>query len=105
MILTPYGVPFHPVVVIGLGKNLLFKSVLAHCVPLLIREMKKPKFLNLKFISCMDSNVVLYQSQIWLEPFPKANKSLLSNGIFYEKSNKYCNLEMKKYISCENAGA
>ena len=23
---------FHPVVVIGLGKNLLFKSVLAHCV-------------------------------------------------------------------------
>ena len=31
MILTPYGVPFHPVVVIGLGKNLLFKSVLAHC--------------------------------------------------------------------------
>ena len=31
MILTPYGVTFHPVVVIGLGKNLLFKSVLAHC--------------------------------------------------------------------------
>ena len=26
------GVPFHPVVVIGLGKNLLFKFVLAHCV-------------------------------------------------------------------------
>ena len=25
-------VPFQPVVVIGLGKNLLFKSVLAHCV-------------------------------------------------------------------------
>ena len=32
MILTPYRVTFHPVVVIGLGKNLLFKSVLAHCV-------------------------------------------------------------------------
>ena len=31
MILTPYGITFHPVVVIGLGKNLLFKSVLAHC--------------------------------------------------------------------------
>ena len=31
MILTPKGVPFHLVVVIGLGKNLLFKSVLAHC--------------------------------------------------------------------------
>ena len=30
-ILTPQGVTFHPVVVIGLGKNLLFKSVLAHC--------------------------------------------------------------------------
>ena len=26
------GVPFHPVVVIGLGKNLLLKSVLGHCV-------------------------------------------------------------------------
>ena len=25
------GGPFHPLVVIGLGKNLLFKSVLAHC--------------------------------------------------------------------------
>ena len=25
------GVPFHPVVVIGLGKNLLLKSVLGHC--------------------------------------------------------------------------
>ena len=33
MILTPLGVTFHPVVVIGLGKNLLFKSFLAHCVP------------------------------------------------------------------------
>ena len=31
MILTLQGVTFHPVVVIGLGKNLLFKSVLAHC--------------------------------------------------------------------------
>ena len=31
MILTPLGVTFHPVVVIGLGKNILFKSVLAHC--------------------------------------------------------------------------
>ena len=29
MVLTPKGVTFHPVVVIGLGKNLLFKSVLA----------------------------------------------------------------------------
>ena len=29
--LTPYGVTFHPVVVIGLGKNLLLKSVLGHC--------------------------------------------------------------------------
>ena len=53
----------------------------------------------------MDSNVVLYQSQIWLEPFPKANKSLLCNCIFYEKSNKYCNSEMKNYISFENSGA
>ena len=33
MILTPLGVPFHPVVVICLGKNILLKSVLGHCVP------------------------------------------------------------------------
>ena len=71
--------------------------ILKPSLRLLIREMKNSKFLNLKFISCMDSNVVLYQSQIWLEPFPKANKSLLCNCIFYEKSNKYCNSEMKKY--------
>ena len=31
VILTPYGVSFHPVVVIGLGKNLLLKTVLGHC--------------------------------------------------------------------------
>ena len=31
MILTTKGVPFHPVVVIGFCKNLLFKSILAHC--------------------------------------------------------------------------
>ena len=31
MILTPWGVPFHPVVVICLGKILLLKSVLGHC--------------------------------------------------------------------------
>ena len=47
--------------------------ILKAFLPLLIREMKKPKFLNPKFISCMDSNLELYQSQIWLEPFPKAN--------------------------------
>ena len=29
--MSTLGVTFHPVVVIGLGKNLLFKSVLAHC--------------------------------------------------------------------------
>ena len=30
-ILNLWGVPFHPVVVVDLGKNLLFKSVLGHC--------------------------------------------------------------------------
>ena len=32
VVLTPQGVPFHPVVDICLGKNLLLKSVLGHCV-------------------------------------------------------------------------
>ena len=31
MILTPLEVPFHPVAVIGLGKNLLLRFVLGHC--------------------------------------------------------------------------
>ena len=33
------GVSFHPVVVIGLGKTLLFKSVLAHCAFYLSGEL------------------------------------------------------------------
>jgi hypothetical protein len=32
LILDLWGVSFHAVVVFGLGKNLLFKSVLGHCV-------------------------------------------------------------------------
>ena len=35
VIMTPQGVPFYPVVVIGLCKILLFKSVLGHCEGLL----------------------------------------------------------------------
>jgi hypothetical protein len=43
VILTPQGVPFHPALVIGLGKNLLFKSVLAHCVPQYRLNLKSPE--------------------------------------------------------------
>ena len=32
MILHLWGISFHAVVVVGLGKDLLFKSVLGHCV-------------------------------------------------------------------------
>ena len=32
MILDLWGISFHAVVVFGLGKNLLFKSILGHCV-------------------------------------------------------------------------
>ena len=32
----PMGISFHAVVVFGLGKNLLFKSVLGRCVALLL---------------------------------------------------------------------
>ena len=31
----PMGYSFHPAVVVGLGNDLLFKSVLAHCGPLI----------------------------------------------------------------------
>ena len=36
-ILDLWGISFHAVVVFGLGKNLLFKSVLGHCVSSLKR--------------------------------------------------------------------
>ena len=32
LILDLWGISFHAVVVVGLGKDLLFKSVLGHCV-------------------------------------------------------------------------
>ena len=32
LILDLWGISFHGVIVFGLGKNLLFKSVLGHCV-------------------------------------------------------------------------
>ena len=31
LILDLWGISFHPLVVVGLGNDLLFKSVLAHC--------------------------------------------------------------------------
>ena len=33
LILDLWGISFHAVVVFGLGKNLLFKSILGHCDP------------------------------------------------------------------------
>ena len=47
VILTPWGVPFHPVVVIGLGKNLLFKTILAHCGFITENYLLDTLFLNL----------------------------------------------------------
>ena len=32
LILDLWGISFHAVVVFGLGKNILFKSILGHCV-------------------------------------------------------------------------
>ena len=34
VILDQWGISFHPVVVVGLGNDLLFNSILAHCVVL-----------------------------------------------------------------------
>ena len=34
LILDLWGISFHAVIVFGLGKNVLFKSVLGHCVEL-----------------------------------------------------------------------
>ena len=40
LILDLYGIIFHDVIVFGLGKNVLFKSVLGHCEPLVIGTSK-----------------------------------------------------------------
>ena len=31
LILDPWGISFHPAVVVGLGNDLLFNSILGHC--------------------------------------------------------------------------
>ena len=36
-ILNLWGIPFHPVVLVGLGYNFLFKPILAHCEIILDR--------------------------------------------------------------------
>ena len=41
LILDLWDISFHAVIVFGLGKNLLFKSVLAHCVLLNDVQMRK----------------------------------------------------------------
>ena len=41
LILDLWGISFHAVIVFGLGKNLLFKSVLGHCELLLTTEFKE----------------------------------------------------------------
>ena len=43
LILDLWGISFHAVIVFGLGKNVLFKSVLGHCVwvSMLVRNVSK----------------------------------------------------------------
>ena len=45
LILDLWGISFHAVIVFGLGKNLLFKSVLGHCVKPL-EPITIPKYRN-----------------------------------------------------------
>ena len=48
LILDPWGISFHPAVVVGLGNDLLFNSILGHC------EMAAELFKNLIHkISCL----------------------------------------------------
>ena len=42
LILHLWGISFHAVVVFGLGKNLLFKSVLGHCVGARVGILSQP---------------------------------------------------------------
>ena len=43
LILDLWGISLHAVAVFGLGKNLLFKYVLGHCVREFMKEKKMPK--------------------------------------------------------------
>ena len=51
LILDLWGISFHPVVVVGLGNDLLFNFIVGHCARLLgqnffvhfLGELKKPK--------------------------------------------------------------
>ena len=40
MIIDPWAIRFHAVVVFGLGKNFLFKSSLGNCGPALLKDVQ-----------------------------------------------------------------
>jgi hypothetical protein len=41
VILDLWGISFHPAVVVGLGNDLLFNSILAHCEKVQAKKFKK----------------------------------------------------------------
>ena len=47
--LDPLGISFHAVVVFGLGKNLLFKSILGRCALRFLRFLRPKKLRMLNF--------------------------------------------------------
>ena len=72
LILDLWGISFHAVIVFDLGKNLLFKSVLGHCVREMIGSLFVTFFCNARWWS------VLIQ-QLKVKTFQK--------GIFFFKSH------------------
>ena len=79
VIMAPQGVPFHPVVVIGLGKNLLFKSVLGHCALYVVWILL---FLQLDIILDQDAFVHFYKGPTEiLEPIASHTMFLIDLSI------------------------
>ena len=64
LILDLWGISFHAVVVFGLGKNLLFKSVLGHCEG--VGGQKKPNIVNVVCERPLMQELLEYFSSPWI---------------------------------------
>ena len=88
LILDLWGISFHAAIVFGLGKNLLFKSVLGHCV-----------LIDYNFSNCSKICFTLSPSKQNLLQYPstQCGKSLLkgANYLKFKYCEKATNFEKK----------
>ena len=68
LIVDLWGISFHAVVVFGLGKNLLFKSVLGHCAVLTIHHTQKD-ILSVLCLHCQPIRVTYFSIEVFTSKF------------------------------------